>query len=137
MSIYKLRGAGTGGTEDSVASLDIQADGFITAMSGWLRADCDADGDSMTAEISFLSTSTVASNDTRGSLFMVALHAIQVSAASTILASDNHSVSGTRIPVSAGERVHLHLVGTAAIVSTANIYIYVEDSLDPQFRRRR
>lgn len=136
MSIYKLMGTATGGNELSAGTLDIQFDGKISAIHYSVRADFDADGDVAVCEVSFLSSLTTAVNDTRGSIIMVQnQHA--VGAAGAVNSNMNGSVSGVNIPVTAGERIHLHFGNTAALTGAANFYLYVDDAVNTELRRRR
>ena len=67
MSIYKLQGTISGGTENSLAQLDVQFDGTIVAISASIHAELDADNDVGEAEVSFLSTNTLSSNSSAAS----------------------------------------------------------------------
>ncbi len=136
MSIYKLQGNGTGGTEESVGSLDIQFDGEINAIHGAMDADLDADLEVCAAEVSFLSSNTIGINDARGSLFQLRVRTNETGVGK----SDGHAnsaVSGIKVPVTAGERVHLHLVASAGVVSSNQFYLYVDDGAATGLRRRR
>lgn len=133
MSIYKLFGAGSGGTENSLASLDIQNEGVIVGIWGSLLGDLDADTETLSVEASFLSTNTIASNDARGSLFLLSA---QTAGAANFL-SQNAGISGLAIPVAAGERVHLHVVASAGVTCSAHIYLHVNDGASAELRRRR
>lgn len=136
MSIYKLFGAGSGGTENDLASLDIQFTGIIYAVSGVLVADADADLDTVQAEISFLSVNTISTNDARGSIFTLEFF-------STLITSGHQrlpavlALGGLEIPVTAGERVHMHVAATASTNSRFTAYMYVRDTASPDLRRRR
>lgn len=133
MSVYKLYGAGSGGTENSIASLDVQFDGTIVAIHGSMQMDLDADGEAVNYEVSFLSSNTVAVNDSRGSLMIMN----GITSAATGLGSRQSSVSGLSIPVAAGERIHMHVTSTAGVGSTAHFYLYVNDDAPAALRRRR
>jgi prefoldin subunit 5 len=133
VSIYKLYSPGTGGVQNSVASFDVQLDGHIVAMHMSQMGDLDADLDYIAAEISFLSSNTFAVNDARGSLMITQA---QVSGAAFGVQAVNDTVSGVRVPVSAGERIHLHLDATSGTTQTLQAHIYVEDGADPTQRRR-
>jgi len=137
MSVYKLRGAATGGTEDGIAALDIQFDGEIVAILGAMDGDLDADAETIACEVSFLSGNTTAINDTRGSLFMMRIRNAETSAVGNMPVAVNNAVSSLRIPVSAGERIFMHVIATAGVVSTSNVYIYVNDGTPADLRRRR
>lgn len=136
MSVYKLYAAGTGGTENAAAQLDIQFDGVITAIHGSVIGDLDTDLDKVKAEVSFISTNTLINNDTRGSLITVAEFAA-IGAAGAAVTQANSSVSNLSIPVTAGERLWLHIVATASVDSEVTFYLYVEDGANSELRRRR
>lgn len=137
MSIYKLYATGTTGADD-LAALDIQFQGLITAwyVFGW-ASGLSADNDTCQGEISFLSASTFTSNDARGTIAMFG-----ISQAFITSGMANQSVStglsNLAIPVSAGERIHMH-IGTNGTVGTFkfNGILYVEDTADANLRRRR
>jgi len=125
MTIYKLYGSVTG---DSVASLDIQLDGEIMAIHMTQRVTgVDALEDGAEAELSFLSTNSFANNDVRGSLMTIqgSLGVLTQGGNNTGI---NAQVSSLEIPVSAGERIHLHinLRGGASAANT-HAYLYVRD----------
>ncbi len=136
MSIYKLFGGGTGGTENSVANLDVQFEGSIVAIFGSMHADLDADAETCAAEVSFLSSNTVTTNDSRGSLFQMQVRTNETGTGKGD-GSANAGISGLNIAVAAGERIHLHLVSTSGVVSVNHFYIYVDDQASPALRRRR
>ena len=136
MAVYKLRALGTGGTEDSAASLDIQFEGFITAIWGAMDADLDTADDTARFEVSFLSSNTHAVNDARGSLFQMRLREAQTAAGAN-MAAVNGGIGGIRVPVLQGERIHMHVEATAGVSSTCQCYLYVEDQSVPAILRRR
>lgn len=134
MTIYKLYNEFTS-SADSGALLDIQFDGVITAIDWNVRADLDADTEAYNVELSFLSTNTFTVNDSRGSISMVGAQASGTPGFIDHVVAKG--LSGLAIPVTAGERVHLHgtLAGTASV--RAHCYLHVEDRADPRLRRRR
>jgi len=136
VAIYKLHGDGTGGTEN-LANLDIQFEGIIVALALHISAVFDANAEKVRAEISFLSSDTIDTNDARGSLCMVNAGPVFISTNGGVVCHANHSVTGLEIAISAGERVHLHVRATAGVVSDVDGYIYVTDRSDPRLRRRR
>lgn len=135
MSVYKLYAAGSGGTENNAASLDVQFEGKITAILMSSYGDFDAADESLSVEVSFLSTATFTSNDARGSLAMNTMSTGVVTSGANN--GGRIAVSGINIPVNAGERLHLHISSTAGVVSQNQAYIYVDDGSDPNLRRRR
>lgn len=138
MSVYKLAAAGTGGTQNGIAQVDVQFDGIITAIHGTLEAGLAAGGNTCAVEASFLSVNTLGTNDTRGSLWALRLQMLLAGAAYATLVNESSNVGGLAIAVNAGERLWMHIIATAAIASAADVYIYVEDGQGvPTAQRRR
>jgi len=133
MSVYKLGVLQSQAVGDDVASLDVQFDGHITAIDWSMDADIDAADETTNAEVSFLSVNTIGANDARGSI-SACKAAISLVTAESGLTSVNKTISGLRIPVNQGERIHLHTTGSIVGIE---VYLYVEDSSDPRLRRRR
>ncbi len=135
MTIYKLHASTAG---DSVANLDIQIDGTITAlyMTGSVGG-ADGLNDGFQAEVSFLSTNTFSTNDARGSLMTIQskLSLLTSGQANTAV---NANISTLDIPVAAGERVHLHVedIGTPT-ARGVHAYLYVLDKGTPRIPGRR
>lgn len=136
MSVYKLFAGTTGGTESSLASVDIQFAGDIVAISVAATHDADADGEQHSVEVSFLSSATFAVNDARGSL-LIAGSKMHLTTSGGVNTAYNHSANGLRVPVNQGERVHVHCSSTAGVVGQFHVYLYVNDAADEQLRRRR
>lgn len=136
MSIYKLNATGSGGTEESLASLDVQFNGVIQAIAGTMESDADADADRSAVEVSFLSSATFGVNDARGSIFMMR-NQWALTTSGVYVTGLTQSVSGMEIPVNRGERIHMHLFATTAVVTRADVYLYVRDASDPRLTRRR
>jgi len=134
MSIYKLY-ASVAATADGIASLDIQFDGVITAIDWTVTGDLDADLEAYIAEVSFLSTNTLSANDSRGSLSQVGERA--AGTPGFVVSRSQKTVSGLRVPVSAGERMYMHASLTGSGSMDATCYLHVEDTSDPRLRRRR
>jgi len=137
VSVYKLHGVASADT-DGLAQLDVQFDGRIVAwmiMATALSADAIADG--FEIEISFLSGSMFTNNDARGVIAMAAWQQ-QFLTTGGGPSSVNSHLSGLQIPVSAGERVYLHLNAAGSPGNVAiSCLLYVEDDSDPLLRRRR
>lgn len=135
MTIYALYDTSTA-SADSVAQLDIQFDGHITAWHAALECQAVADAEGAAYEVSFLSSNTLTSNDSRGSILIVRyLAELTTSGATTTTMNDG--LSGLYIPVTAGERIWVHAEITGTLTSEFNAHLYVEDAADPNLRRRR
>jgi len=136
MSVYKLHGI-VGANTDSLANLDIQFDGIIV---GWFATcnglSADALNDGFKCEVSFLSSNTFTSNDARGTI-------MQVQGGQAFLTQGgagvfiNRGMSGLSIPVTAGERIHMHVNISGGINCDFTVILYVEDTADVNLRRRR
>lgn len=135
MTIYKLYADGAG---DSVASLDIQIDGIITSMMmTTVPLGVNVLDEGVQAEVSFLSSNTFTTNDARGSLMMLnsCLGAITTGGCNTAM---NCAISSLEIPVSAGERIHLHILDIGTVTDRAtHCYLYVLDKGTPRTPGRR
>ena len=104
-------------TKSDISSIDIPEDGFIWAMDGLIyctgMADDITTADSMVllAELSFLSTSQMGSNDARGELqeIGIAFYAEDSLGGAGAKCSEVRATSLNKgIPVQAGERLHAH-----------------------------
>lgn len=136
MTIYKLFADALG---DSVGSLDIQIDGTITSvMMTGSAAGQDVLNDGWQAEVSFLSTNTFAANDVRGSIMTVQSRFGVLSTEGGHNSAINMTSGAVKIPVSAGERVHLHLAEFGTLTARqVHCYLYVEDKGTARIPGRR
>lgn len=132
MTIYKLTGTTV---QDNVASLDIQEDGVMDGVLMAMTADLDADGEVMSMEVSFSSTSGFATNDTRASIAGCAIQNGLLTSGAINGAVNIYVPIG--MTVSGGERVYLHTSGTAAAIGRVSAWIYVADSFGAEQRRAR
>ncbi len=126
VDVIGLYGAFTGGTENALGMIDIPQDGFIIGVDWDLRADLDADGELIEAELSFIATNQLATNDARGRIS-------SVSAMVTVLtAVGGHTVGLQKwlgsfdISVSGGERIFLHTNGSAGVTGSVRCNMYVD-----------
>lgn len=137
MTVYKFFGQGTGGAQDSVATIDIQFDGDIVGMSLENRSTSGmASTDFISAELSFLSVNTFTSHDARGSLIETSFTLHDAGTGATAKVGRNQ-LSGIAVPVNAGERVHLHLNASAGEAQNCVGYVYVADNAPTVPIRRR
>ena len=137
----KIFGEGTISVFSSdVASIDIPEDGEILSILGFVSGKgMDADGDQAYAELSFLSTHQIESNDARGSILEVAT---RMSLGAAGVAKSNESVvisftPGSGIPLNAGERIHLHTFGSTGVTPKATFMLYLSTGGARRARKRR
>jgi len=135
VEVIGMRGIGTGGAENAIASLDIPQDGVITGIDWDGRADVDADGEVIEAELSFIATAQFGTNDVRGRLSSVGAQ-ISLTTSGVAHTSLQKFVGPTEIPVAGGERLHLHLNATAGLSSTIRVNIHLDVGRSRDVRRR-
>ena len=138
MSVYKLYGAAPlAATSNSIATLDIQNEGIITAMFMFVDPDgMDALNNSIVCEVSFLSVNTILTNDTRGSLMLFGLTQQFLTSGGGV-GGGGKGMSNLNIPVSAGERIHMHTITGGGVTGDCTTYLYVDDGVDSKRPRRR
>jgi hypothetical protein len=132
MSVYKLYSATI---QDAAASVDVISDGMIEGVQWMADADFDADGETLSAELSFSSSSGLTTNDTKSSItgFRQTCGAAGTPANLTVVGI-NQMIPLPNVAVVEGERLYLHLAGTNGRVTA---YVWVNDGLDIAGRQRR
>lgn len=140
MRIYKLSASIPGGaTSNNFAQLDIVEDGKLWA---WYMSvsptGMDALNDECAVEISFASSNSLNSNDTRQSI-------AEIRTAQNFLTSGGGTgsmtagLSGLDIAMVAGERIFMHAITDTGVSGQASAYLYVKDGSggSTRFRRNR
>lgn len=132
-----MTATGTGGTESSLAAIDVPNDGFIQTVAWHCIADLDTDADTVIWQLSFGST-FAAANDSRQVVSMCHLSSSIITAAGAVPVSINYYDNlGNGIPVSAGERLFVNVQATASVTSTGRCMItFSFDESRPSVRRR-
>jgi len=127
---YKMESTGTtGATDNSIVSVDIQDDGFIEAILADLSGNgMDALDDNCAMEVAFGSTNSFGNNDVRGSIVMLRMQLQFLTSGAGALGKTANLSFGKGIPVSAGERIHMHLLATAGVTARGICYLYVVTS---------
>lgn len=123
-------------TADDVTNVDVPQDGFIESIFYDIRGvGMDALDDTVRVELSFASSSTFNNNDARISIF-------EVTVTQQFLTSGGGAqgktgfLSQVNIPVSAGERIHIHYAtGGAPGSCFINFYLYYSTSRAAPRRR--
>jgi len=125
VEVIGLFAAGTGGTENATAQIDIPQDGFILGIDWDMYAIFDANNESIAVELSFIATNQLLTNDVRGRIS-------SISAFNQLLTSGIHALTVQKyvdikeLTVSGGERLYLHLVSVAGVISTTRCNIHFE-----------
>lgn len=128
--------AGSGGTEDAAASVDIPRDGFITGIEWDANADLDADTERFRAELSFIATNQFATNDVRGRISSVSVQ-ISLTTSGIATAFLQKWVGPLNLRVAGGERLYLHLFGTSGLASEARCNVHLDTGTGAERRSAR
>lgn len=137
LSLISMFAAGTGGTEDGAASIDIPEDGTIVGVKWAVSADLDADQEEVAAELSFIQSGQLTTNDSRGIIDLVRIRmALTTSGVSTV---SINQFTPMDLSVAGGERLYLNLLATASTVSSVNamIHLLTRGAAPRRSRRRR
>lgn len=135
-TVIHMFGQGTGGTENSVASVDIPFDGSISSIEWALAADTDADGDEIDVELSFISTRQTTTNDARGIISNnLSRFVLVTSGASQVNVNRQQFFEDLR--VAGGERLHMHINADAGVTSNVVCNIHLESRTAPRRAQRR
>lgn len=140
--IIKMNGVIPAGLNDGIASIDIPNDGVITAVLLQIRqiSGMDAADDNIEFELSFLSSNTFGSNDTRGVIAGMSVSQQFLTSGGGIGATNLH-LGSLNIEVAAGERIHIHGNASAGNAGTAIAFLFIDDGIGiggvrPRIRRR-
>lgn len=137
LELLQMYAAGSGGTEESIASLDIPEDGVITGIKWAADADLDADDDTFAAEVSFLAGNTLNSNDARGMIDSIRHNNQLVSSGMSGSAINQFTTFSPGLRVAGGERVYLHITTTASTISRVLCIIHLDTDRGTTPRRSR
>jgi len=138
IDVIGMLALGTGGVQNGIAMVDIPQDGVIIGFDWDMNAILDATLETIQAELSFIATNQLNTNDVRGRL-------TSISAACTVLtAVGGHVVAVQKwlgsfdLAVAGGERLFMHLNATAGVVSIVrcNIYFDASGTMRRSARRR-
>lgn len=126
--IVRVAANASGGAQNDLASVDMIQDGKIMAVAAHLTPKNPGSSDeSLRAELSFLSTNQIQSNDARGSICKIEeeiVFATGVGRQSFGRSLFFEFPGG--IPVNAGERIHLHSSGSTGADAEITFDMYVD-----------
>jgi len=116
---------GTGGTQDANASIDVPQDGFIIGID-W-DANCVLDAEeNFAAELSFIATNQLTTNDVRGRISSISQQNAEVTAVGEVKSSIQKWCGSFDITVAGGERLYLHIVASSGVTSVVRCNLYVD-----------
>jgi len=125
-SIIKVFGTGDiSTTTNDVAAIDIPEDGLILGVMGTVSGAVGDEGE-LQAELSFLSTNQFQVNDARASIMEVNHMAGNLTTSGIPEGSTQIWMSiPDGIPVSAGERIHMHTRASTGNTPTGSFQLYL------------
>ncbi len=145
MSVIKMYGPASAGAEVTV-SIDVPADGILDSLSLGVTVDDDTAMDgapkSLSAEVSFMSSSTFVTNDARGSLCTVTAAMFGQVVTDLIMLGPTSVpfciLNNLNIRLNAGERIYMHILSSDPdIPGRAAAYLFINDNVDGRARTRR
>lgn len=134
-STIKMYGGGSGGSQDAIASIDVPQNGRLLGVYWSVDHDMDADGEFLRCQVSFGSASTFTTNDSRQ-----VISECRAQAALTTSGVYNNALNSYHekdTPVSAGERIYLHLSASSGLVSAVSAFLEFDFDQDRPATRRR
>jgi len=136
LTLLQLYGAGTGGTQNAIGSLDIPEDGNILGVQWAAYITADADQESMQAEVSFIATNLININDARGMISSIKTGAMVITTGISF-SNINLWAPLNDLNVSGGERIYLHIISTAGVGSFVIAMVHLETRRPTARRSRR
>jgi hypothetical protein len=131
-------GSISGGTEDSIAQIDIPQDGIIRAIEWSMLVNLDADGESSVAEISFIATNQLAQNDVRGRISSVGVGILAVLSAVGGHTGQVNTFNGPfELIVAGGERLFMHALSTAGVLGSIRTTLHFDGGAATTRRSQR
>jgi len=124
--VIGIFGAVTGGTQDALGMIDIPQDGFIIGIDWDANVDLDVDTESFTAELSFIATNQLSTNDVRGRLSSISARVAVLTSVGGHVVSMQKWLGSFDIAVAGGERLFLHASSTAGVTGEVRVNLYVD-----------
>lgn len=130
--------AAAGATTEDVVSIDIAEDSEIVGIHCRIHATLMGTDDTCEAELSFLSSAQFTTNDARGLIGAITVQTSNSTAEFGNAQETEFIGLPDGIPVSAGERIHMHLrsIGTGVPIGRFTLYMK-QRAASRRARRRR
>jgi len=124
--VIGMYGTISGGTENALASIDIPQDGFIIGIDWDLSVNMDADNENAAAELSFIATNQLSTNDVRGRLSSVSTRLAVLDATGPQAVTVQKWLGSFDLAVSGGERLYLHANSTSGVNGDVRCNLFVD-----------
>jgi hypothetical protein len=134
-TVIKMYAAGTGGTQDALATIDVPMPGHVVGLDWAVYASLATDF-LLTAQLSFRSASAFATNDDRGIISEIKV-GLEITTTGSVAPVWNKYLELPDLAIMGGERLYLHLKATASTVSEIVALIHFDFDLDKISTRRR
>lgn len=125
-TIIQMVWIGTGGEQNDKASIDIPSNARITGLSFHMEAGLNAADEFSNAELSFISTNQINTNDARGIIASGRCRMGLLGASGGGITQVNF-FTPMDIEVSGGERLHGHLKATAGVTTLVTVLLHLAD----------
>jgi len=127
----------TGGTQDARAQVDIPQDGVLLGIDWDASWYFDAE-EKAEAELSFIATNQLTTNDVRGRLSSISAHSAEVTAVGEVPITVQKWLGGIEVVVAGGERLYIHSVATSGVngIVRCNLYVDLGATMRRSARRR-
>ena len=111
LEIIGMYGAATGGTNDALAQIDVPQDGLLVGIDWDASWNIDADAEFAGAELSFIATNQLVTNDSRGRISSIAT-AMSLTTSGVAVAQVQKFINVMNLVLHGGERLFLHALGS-------------------------
>jgi len=125
VEVIGMQATGSGGTEDAIAQIDIPQDGFLLGLDWDAYAILNAINETFNAELSFIATNLLGTNDVRGRISSISAATHILTSGIAIITIQKY-VDVKEISVSGGERLYIHLLATGGVISELRCNLHFE-----------
>jgi len=115
----------TGGTQNAEAVIDVRSDGLIVGVDWDAEVALNAE-ENFAAELSFIATNQLVSNDVTGRISSISSHVASVTAVGLIVSTIQKWIGNFEIVISAGERIYIHADSTAGVAGVVRCNLFLE-----------
>lgn len=128
LDVIGMYGGVSGGVEDALAQVDIPQDGVLIGIDWDFSMNLDADGELAQAELSFIATNQINTNDVRGRISSISVvTAVLTSVGSTTIGMQKW-LGGFDLPMSGGERLYIHVTSSTGANGTIRCNLFYDSS---------
>ena len=126
LEIIGMHGSIAGATQDALAQIDVPQDGVLRGVDWDMSLNLDADDENSGAELSFIATNQLASNDTRGRISSISSWAAVLSAVGVNTVSVQKWIGPFELMVAGGERLFLHVSSTSGVTGIIRVNLHFD-----------